>query len=372
MDKKSDNQLAVGFRKLRRHGLAIAAFWLLVFLYSSAIFAGFIAPYHYDHEQRSLSYVPPAKIHIIGKEGRLQRPFIYKRAFEFDQFYNRIYKEDQSKRYPIKFFTKGDAYHILWLVKTDLHLFGVGGEARIYLWGADSRGRDIFSRIFYGGQISLSIGFVGVVIALLLGLFFGGISGYFKGKTDTVIMRVCEVIMMIPGFYLMLSLRSIFSYSLTSLQIYFAIVCIMSFIGWPGLARVVRGMALSLREREFVLAAQALGVSHTKIIWRHIIPHTFSYLVVAVSLSIPGYILGESALSLLGLGIQDPYASWGNLLSESMAIAQIKFHPWILIPGVFIFITVMAFNLLGDGLRDVFDPKAIIGDGSQLKRAPCK
>jgi len=349
------------FRKLKKHGLAIVAFWTLLLLYSSAIFAGFIAPYHYDNEERTLSYAPPAKIHFVNQEGKLSRPFIYKRSFVFDEFYNRVYKEDKSKRYPIKFFIRGDSYSILWLFKSNLHLFGTEKGAKLYLWGADSRGRDLFSRIFYGGQISLSIGFVGVIISLFLGLFFGGISGYFKGKTDTIIMRICEIIMLIPGFYLMLSLRSIFSYNLTSLQIYLAIVCIMSFIGWPGLARVVRGMSLSLREREFVLAARALGVSHIKIIWRHIIPHTFSYLVVAVSLSIPGYILGESALSLLGLGIQDPYASWGNLLSESMAVAQIKFHPWILIPGVFIFITVMAFNLLGDGLRDVFDPKMIIG-----------
>ncbi|MCF7907300.1 MAG: ABC transporter permease [Candidatus Omnitrophica bacterium] len=361
MKKENSSNLTKGIRKLKRHGLAMVAFWTIVALYLSAVFAGFIAPYHYDNEERTLSYAPPVKIHIIDQSGRLQRPFVYKRTFEFDEFYNRVYKEDRAKMYPIKFFTKGDKYSILWLVKSNRHLFGVENEARIYLWGADSRGRDIFSRIFYGGQISLSIGFVGVIIALLLGLFFGGISGYFRGKTDTIIMRVCEVIMMIPGFYLMLSLRSIFSYSLTSLQIYFALVCIMSFIGWPGLARVIRGMSLSLREREFVLAARALGVSDLKIIWRHIIPHTFSYLVVAVSLSIPGYILGESAISLLGLGIQDPYASWGNMLSESMAIAQIKFHPWILIPGVFIFITVMAFNLLGDGLRDVFDPKMTIG-----------
>ena len=349
------------FRKLKKHGLAMVAFWALLFLYLSAIFAGFIAPYHYDNEERTLSYAPPAKIHFVNQEGKLNRPFIYKRSFSFDQFYNRVYSEDKSQQYPLKLFIRGDSYSILGLFKSNLHLFGVKQGAKLYLWGADSRGRDLFSRIFYGGQISLSIGLVGVIISLLLGLFFGGISGYFKGKTDTIIMRICEIIMLIPGFYLMLSLRSIFSYNLSSLQIYFAIVCIMSFIGWPGLARVVRGMSLSLREREFVLAARALGVSHLKIIWQHIIPHTFSYLVVAVSLSIPGYILGESALSLLGLGIQDPYASWGNLLRESMAVAQIKFHPWILIPGIFIFITVMAFNFLGDGLRDAFDPKMVIG-----------
>ncbi len=358
---KSNSQLAAGFRKLKRHNLAMVGFWVLLVLYLSAIFAGFLSPYHYDNEERSLSYAPPSKIHLVSQEGKLTWPFIYKRSFSFDEFYNRVYKEDQSKEYRFKFLIRGDSYSILGLVKSNIHLFGVEKGARLYLWGADSRGRDLFSRIIYGGQVSLSIGIIAVVISLLLGLFFGGISGYFKGKTDTIIMRICEIIMMIPAFYLMLSLRSMFSYSLSSLQIYFAIACIMSFIGWPGMARIIRGMSLSLREREFVLAARALGVSHLKIIWRHIIPHTFSYLVVAVSLSIPGYILGESGLSLLGLGIQDPYASWGNLLSESMAIAQIKFHPWILIPGVFIFLTVMAFNILGDGLRDVFDPKMTIG-----------
>ncbi|MFH1363159.1 MAG: ABC transporter permease [Candidatus Omnitrophota bacterium] len=359
--KKSYSQLGKGIRKLKKHGLAMVAFWVLVGLYLSAIFAGFIAPYHYDNEQRSLSYAPPTKVHVIDQAGKFSWPFVHKVSQKFDQFYNRIYVEDKTEKYPLRFLAKGDSYYILGMLKANRHLFGVDSQARIYFWGADSRGRDLFSRIFYGGQVSLSIGLVGVTISLFLGLFFGGISGYFKGKTDTLIMRICEIIMMIPGFYLMLSLRSIFSYSLSSLQLYFVIVCIMSFIGWPGLARVVRGMALSLREREFVLAARALGVSDIKIIWQHIIPHSFSYLIVAASLSIPGYILGESALSLLGLGIQDPYASWGNLLSESMAVSQLKFHPWILIPGAFIFITVMAFNLLGDGLRDVFDPKMDIG-----------
>ncbi|MBN3040800.1 MAG: ABC transporter permease, partial [Candidatus Omnitrophica bacterium] len=289
--------------------------------------------------------------------GRLVSPYIYKKSFKFDEFYNRVYEEDKTNKYPIKFLNSGDEYSFFGLFKTNLHLFGVDEEARFFILGADSRGRDLFSRIIYGGQISLSFGFVGVFIAFFIGLFVGGISGYFKGKTDTILMRVCEIIMLIPGFYLMLALRSIFSYSMSSVQIYFVLICIMSFIGWPGLARVIRGMALSLREREFVLAARALGVSDIKIISRHIIPHTFSYIIVSLSLAVPGFILGESALSMLGLGIQDPYASWGNLLSESMAIAQIKFHPWVLIPGFFIFITVMSFNLLGDGLRDAFDPK---------------
>lgn len=333
---------------------------MLGVLYLSAIFAGFIAPYHFDNERRDLSYCPPTKIHFF-ENGKLCWPFIYGMSYKFDQYYNRVYYEDKSKKYPLRFFIRGDRWSLLGLIRTDLHLFGVEGDGRIYLLGADSRGRDLFSRILYGGQISLSIGLVGVTISLIIGVVIGSISGYWGGKVDNILMRLSEIVMVIPGFYLMLALRSIFSYSLSSVQIYFIIVFIMSFLGWPSIARVVRGMALTLREREFVLAAKALGVPHIRIIIRHIIPHTFSYTIVAATLSIPGYILGESALSLLGLGIQDPYASWGNLLSEAMAISQIRLHPWILVPGVFIFITVMAFNLLGDGLRDVFDPKMEIG-----------
>lgn len=356
--KKADSSFKRGVRRLKRHRLAVFSFRVLLILYLSALFAPLIAPYHYATEKRFFSYAPPSRIRIVDSQGNLNRPFVYKRSYQFDQFYRRIYEEDKTEKFPIKFFTRGDSYRFLGLLELDFHLFGVDAPAYLNLFGTDSRGRDLFSRIIYGGQISLSIGLVGVFIALLIGSLIGGISGYFGGKVDSFLMRFSEVVMAIPSFYLMLSLRSIYSDELTSLEIYFLIVFIMSFIGWPGIARVVRGMAISLRKREYVLAARALGGSHFKTITKHIIPHTFSYLVVVVSISIPGYILGESALSLLGLGIQDPYASWGNLLSEAMAISQIRLHPWILIPGIFIFITVMVFNLFGDSLRDAFDPRA--------------
>jgi peptide/nickel transport system permease protein len=358
MIKKSNSSFRKGVRKLKQHKLAVFSFWTLLILYLSALFAPIIAPYHYETEKRRFSYAPPSNIHIIDKEGNLTWPFIYQRSYQFNEYYKKVYTEDKTKKFPIKLFTKGDDYGFLGLFKTNIHLFGVDSPAYFSLLGTDSRGRDLFSRVIYGGQISLSIGLVGVFIALVIGVFVGGVSGYFGGKTDSFLMRFAEILMVIPSFYLMLSLRSVFSYSLSSLEIYFIIVFIMSFIGWPGIARVVRGMAISLRQREYVLASRALGSNHLRIIKKHIIPHTFSYLIVSASISIPGYILGESALSLLGLGIQDPYASWGNMLSEAMAIAQIRLHPWILIPGIFIFITVMAFNLLGDGLRDVFDPHA--------------
>ncbi len=344
------------FKQLRRNKPAFWSFIILCSFYLITVFAGFVAPYHYDNEERTLSYAPPTKIHFFDQSGNLKRPFVYKMSYEFDEFYNRAYTPDKSKTYPVSLFSRGDRYHILGLIKSNLHLFGTDKEAKIYLFGADSRGRDLFSRIIYGSQVSLTIGLAGVFISLVIGMFIGGIAGYFGGKADSILMRICEIVMVIPGFYLMLALRSVFSYTMSSVQIYFVIVLIMSFIGWAGIARVVRGMAISLRNREFVLAAKSLGVSHIKIIWRHIIPHTLSYSIVAATLAIPGYILGESALSLLGLGIQDPYASWGNLLSEAMAVSQIKFHPWILLPGLFIFIVVMSFNLLGDGLRDIADP----------------
>ncbi|MFH1492929.1 MAG: ABC transporter permease [Candidatus Omnitrophota bacterium] len=353
---KPMSQFQTSLKQLKKNRIALISFWVLVLLYFGAIFADFISPYSYDNEDRNHSYAPPTKIHLVRSVGKPSLLFVYGVTSSFDEYKRRIYEEDKTKVYPIKFFTKGDKYKFLGLIPTEVHLFGINQKARIFLWGADYRGRDLFTRILYGSRISLSIGLVGVAISFVIGLLVGGIAGYYGGKTDNIIMRICEMIMMIPGFYLMLALRAAFPPNLSSLQVYILIVFIFSFIGWAGMARVIRGMSISLREREYVLAARALGISDIKIIFRHILPHTISYTIIAASLSIPGYILGESGLSLLGLGIQDPQASWGNLLSEAMGIMQIKFFPWILLPGVFIFITVMAFNLLGDGLRDALDP----------------
>ncbi len=349
----------LGLRKLRRHKVAVAGGWVLVIFYLAALFADFLAPYHFDNEERTLSYHPPTHIHIFDKEGKAHWPFLYKQSYEFDEFHRRIYVEDTSVRFPIKFFVRGDQHKVLWLFETDRHLFGSDNDARIYLIGADSRGRDLFTRILYGSRVSLSIGLVGVGITFVLGMLFGGISGYFGGKVDFIMMRVCEMFMMIPSFYLLLALRASFPPKLSSVQVYLLIVLIMSFIGWAGFARVVRGMVLSIRGREYVVAAQAIGRRTLPIISKHVLPNTLSYAIVSLTLSIPGYILGESALSLLGLGIQDPDASWGNLLSQAMNISELKFHPWILTPGVFIFLAVMAFNFLGDGLRDAFDPRSL-------------
>lgn len=343
-------------KEIIKNKLGRTALLVLVLLYFSVIFAPFFAPYHYDDDDVLHSYAPPTKIHFLNLKEKQFGPFIYGQTYEINEYYQRIYQEDKSKIYPIKFFAKGFKYKLFGFWETDRHLFGVG-EGKIYLAGADLRGRDIFTRILYGGRISLSIGLIGAAISLFIGLIVGGLSGYFGGRVDNFTMRICEMVMMIPSFYLMLALRASFPPNLTSTQVYLLIIVILSFIGWASTARIIRGMAISLRENEYVYAAKAMGLSHFKIIIRHILPHTLSYALVAIFLRIPAYILGEASLSLIGLGIQEPEASWGNLLSSAMGIVNIRLFPWILIPGLFIVVTVICFNMLGDTLRDILDPK---------------
>ncbi|MCA9400286.1 MAG: ABC transporter permease [Candidatus Omnitrophica bacterium] len=352
---RARSELGIAFDQFKRNRLAIFCVFVLAVLYFGAVFAGFLSPYSFKNEQRNFSYAPPSKIHFFH-DGQFIGPFVYGRTSIIGEYHKREYVTDGSVRYPIRFFTKGDPYKLLGLIPVQTHLFGVDEPGRLYLFGADSRGRDLFSRVLYGSRVSLSIGLIGVSISFTIGLLIGGVAGYYGGKVDNVLMRLCEFFMMVPGFYLLLALRAAVPDNFNSVQVYFSIVIILSFIGWASLARIIRGMCLSLREREYVLASKTLGLSDLKIIIRHILPHTISYSIFAVMLSIPGYILGESALSLIGLGIQDPYASWGNLLSDAMSIVRIKFAPWILWPAGFIFMTVISFNIIGDALRDSLDP----------------
>jgi peptide/nickel transport system permease protein len=343
--------------KLKEHKIAFAGGIILIILYAVMLSAEFIAPYHYDSEVRSHSYMPPTKFHFIDESGKFHIiPIFYERTYEFDRYYRRVYVEDKSKMYKLRVFAKGESVKLLGLISIDRHLFGSDG--RLYIFGADSRGRDLFSRIVYGSRVSLTIGFAGVFFAMTFGLLIGGIAGYFGGIVDNILMRLCEIVMLVPSFFLLLALRAAFPPQMSSVQIFFMIVFILSFIGWASTARIIRGMTKSISQREFVLAAQAIGQSRHKIIIKHILPQTLSFVIVSLTLSIPSFILTESGLSLIGLGIQDPHASWGNLLSDTMNIADIHLHPWMLIPGGFIFITVMAFNFLGDGLRDILDPHA--------------
>ncbi len=350
------SEFQIALNKFKRNKLASSCFMVIISLYLIAIFADFLSPYLYKNEDRAYSYCPPTIVKVFDK-GKLVAPFINSRKLTFNEYQQRVYIVDAEEKYNVKFFVKGDKYKLLGLFPCSYHLFGVDAKTRIFILGSDSRGRDIFSRILYGSRVSLSIGLIGVLISFALGLLVGGISGYYGGMIDNILMRVCEMFMMVPGFYLLLALRSAVPNNFNSLQVYFAIIVILSFIGWASLARIIRGMTLTLREREYILAAKGFGVSDFRIILKHILPHTVSYSIAAIMLSIPGYILGESALSLIGLGIQDPFASWGNLLSDAMSIVRIKFAPWILWPAFFIFITVICFNIVGDTLRDCLDPR---------------
>ncbi|MCM8758937.1 MAG: ABC transporter permease [Candidatus Omnitrophica bacterium] len=346
------------FKRLKTHSkAAYFSFWFLLIFYFLSFFADILAPYHFDSQFRNKAYHPPTKIHFRDKQGRFHlRPFVYDTRIEDPVF--KTYVEDHSKKYFIKLLVEGDERRILFFFKTKKYLFGVDKPANIFLFGTDNYGRDIFSRLLYGGRISLSISLIGVLISFTFGIITGGIAGYFGGIVDKILMRLVEIMMVFPSFYLMLSLRAMFPLNLSSLQVYLLIVLILSLIGWAGLSRIVRGMVLAIKEEDYVMAAKSIGLSHWRIMFHHIFPNTFSYTITALTISIPGYIIGEAALSLLGLGIQEPYPSWGNILSSTIGnLRVIGDAPWLLIAGAFIFIVLINFNLLGDALRNVLDPK---------------
>jgi len=298
-----------------------------------------------------------ARIHIFDEEGHLSRPYVNYLVPVDPQL--ATYREDTSKRYPLRLFVRGDSYHILWLVKSNFHLFGVEEPGHIFLFGSDKVGQDIFSRILYGAQVSLSIGIVGILISTIIGMIVGGIAGYFGGATDFAIMRIVEVLLALPSLYFILILRQSFGTGMSSVHIYFIIVIILAFIGWATEARVIRGMVMSIKEQEYVIAARAMGFSNARIIIRHILPNTLSFVIVTATLSVPFFILSEVALSFLGVGIQEPEPSWGNMLVAAQNNRYLNDFPWVLIPGVFIFLAVMAWNFLGDGLRDAADPRTL-------------
>lgn len=331
---------------------------VLVILYFFIIFCDFIAPYNPNSRDPKASYLPPSKIHIY-ENGNLTFPFIYKTTYTFDEntFTKKII-EDKSHKYYLRFLVQGDEYKLLGSIPCNIHLFGTNGNQRLYLCGTDQNGRDIFSRILHGGRPSLTIGFVGLLIVFPLGLLYGGISGYLGGAIDNLMMRIAEALMSLPYFYLIVVLASILPANISNSQRFLLITIILSFVSWAGLSRVIRGQVLSIKEEEYVQAAKAIGISDLKIIIKHILPQTASYIIVAATLSIPGFIIGESALSFLGLGITQPDPSWGNILAEGKELSNMLVRPWILLlPAACIFISVLCFNLVGDKLRDILDPR---------------
>jgi peptide/nickel transport system permease protein len=349
------------WRQFRKSHLGVLGGALLLVLYGLAFFAPFFAPYSQEEMDRARFFHPPQRLHWVDGEGHLHLlPFV--RPTTLVDPGNLAYREDATRLQPLRWFVRGARYRLFGLLPTDRHLYGVDPPGRVYLLGADPFGRDVLSRLLYGGQISLTVGLVGIAISFTLGLLLGGVSGYFGGWVDTLIMRFTELLLTIPGLYLIVALRTMFPANLPSQQVYLGIVAILAFIGWAGLARIIRGIVLSIRSQEYVAAAEALGMGRLRIIGRHILPNTMSFVIVAASIAVPGYILGEVFLSFLGVGVQEPSASWGNMLNQARSLRVLTSFPWMLFaPGTAIFVTVMAFNFFGDGLRDALDPRKVMG-----------
>ncbi|MBP0027226.1 ABC transporter permease [Roseofilum sp. Guam] len=349
------------WQKLRKNPLAQVGAVILIIFYIVVIGAGFFAPYSPYSSQLDGSLLPPTPIEWLNEQGQFS-PRVYpvtQGATDLDTG-DRPLIIDRSRPSPLRLFVQGDDYKLLGIIPANLHLFGTQGEGRLNLLGTDRQARDQFSRLLYGGQISLSIGLVGILISFPLGMLVGGISGYFGGWTDAILMRLVEVLMTIPGIYLLVALAAVIPPQLTSAQRFLLIVIITSFISWSGLARVIRGQVLSIKEQQFVQAAKAMGANPVYIIVRHVLPQTATYVIISATLAIPGFIVAESVLSLIGLGIQQPDPSWGNLLSAGTNASILVLQPWLVWPpAILIILTVLSFNLLGDGLRDALDPRSL-------------
>lgn len=349
------SQTQLMWRKFKKHHLAMVGIILLAVLYFIAVFCEFIAPYDPYRRFADYGHLAPQRVRLFH-EGSLVGPFVYGIESEMDTHtFRHVYVEDTTEVHRIRLFVRGTPYRLWGLIPAQLRLFGTE-DGQVFLFGTDELGRDMFSKTMYAARISLSIGLVGVALSFVLGCILGGISGYFGGGIDTVIQRIIEFLMSLPTIPVWMALAAALPPHWPSVTTYFGITVILSIVGWTGVARVVRGKILEVRVEDFVMSAELNGLSQWMIIRRHMLPAFMSYLIVHLTLAIPSMILAETALSFLGLGIRPPALSFGVLLQEAQNVRTILLHPWLLIPGIFVVLTVLGFNFLGDGLRDAADP----------------
>ena len=345
-------------RKFKKHKLAMVGLITLAILYTLGIFSEFFATQDIAKRSTSAISMAPTAIHFVDEDGNFSlQPFVYGKKQEEDpETWRKYYVDDTSVKHKLRFFYHGDSYKLLGFIPGDIHFFGTPEPDVFFPFGTDSSGRDLYSRVLSALRISLSTGLVGVFFTFILGCLFGGISGYYGGKIDTVIQRLIEFLMSMPSIPLWMALAAAFPSNWSSLKTYFAITIILSLIGWTSLARVVRGKLLELRNEDFVTAARVSGANDRYIIMKHLLPSFSSYLIVNVTLAIPSMILSETSLSFLGIGLTPPIVSLGVLLQDAQSINTISMYPWLMIPGAFVIISVLAFNFVGDGLRDAADP----------------
>ena len=350
------SQWRLSWWKFKKHRLAVVSGIFLAILYASITISEFLAPYAVSSRNVDYIHAPPQSIHLFH-EGKFIGPFVYGYDYKLNmENLKRTYTENKTKVQKLRMFCHGDKYRFWGIIKSDLHLICPARDGVFFLHGTDRLGRDVYSRMIYGARISLTIGLLGIAISFGLGIMIGGIAGYYGGLTDMVIQRVIEVLQSIPSIPLWLVLSATIPITWSPIAVYFAITIILGLIDWTGLARAVRSKLLSLREEDYVLAAQLMGSGPSRIIGRHLVPGFMSHLIATATISIPSMILGETALSFLGLGLRPPIVSWGVLLTEAQNINAVALYPWLLFPVVPVIMVILAFNFLGDGLRDAADP----------------
>jgi peptide/nickel transport system permease protein len=343
--------------RFRKHKVAVWAGMTILALYLVAALAEFLAPYARDTRNVEMAYAPPQLLRFVSEEGIHLRPFVYAlEGVRHPETRRKTFVENRDVRYPVRLLVRGDTYRFWGLFETNIHLFGVEAPGTLHVLGTDRMGRDLLSRIFYGARISLTIGLIGVAASFVLGLTIGCLSGFYGGRVDDVIQRVIEVILSFPTIPLWMALAAALPPTWSPLRIYLGITIVLSLIGWTGLARQVRGKILALREEDFATAALLAGSSRVRVMYRHLLPSFMSHIIVSLTLALPSMILGETALSFLGLGLRPPVTSWGVLMIEAQNVQALATHPWLLTPVLFVIVTVLAFNFVGDGLRDAADP----------------